>query len=164
MKNMKKKGFTLVELLVVIAIIAILATVSVVGYTAFLTKANASNALSELSQIKDAVQAAVLDGSESVALDASNTLEFAYADGVLTAKKVTTTVNEETGAVTKTVADATADEIETAILALAEMTLGAEQDLVATVDATDKNVTKVVYTYAEGATATWTVATGNVAN
>ncbi len=163
MKNMKKKGFTLVELLVVIAIIAILATVSVVGYTAFLTKANQSNALSELSQIKDAVQAAVLDGSESFALDASNTLEFAYADGVLTAKKVTTTVDEATGAETKTVADADEEEIATAILALAEMTLGAEQSLVVTVDETD-NVTKVVYTYAEGATATWTVATGNVAN
>ena len=38
-----KKGFTLVELLVVIAILAILATVSVVGYTSFITKANISN-------------------------------------------------------------------------------------------------------------------------
>ncbi|MBQ2804298.1 MAG: prepilin-type N-terminal cleavage/methylation domain-containing protein, partial [Clostridia bacterium] len=38
-----KKGFTLVELLVVIAILAILATVSVVGYTAFIQKAHQSN-------------------------------------------------------------------------------------------------------------------------
>ncbi len=36
MKTMKRKGFTLVELLVVIAILAILATVSVVGYTSFI--------------------------------------------------------------------------------------------------------------------------------
>lgn len=41
MKN-KKKGFTLVELLVVIAILAILATVSVVGYLAFTEKAQQS--------------------------------------------------------------------------------------------------------------------------
>ncbi len=41
MKN-TKKGFTLVELLVVIAILAILATVSVVGYTNFVEKANRS--------------------------------------------------------------------------------------------------------------------------
>lgn len=40
MKNNKKKGFTLVELLVVIAILAILATVSVVGYTSFIERAN----------------------------------------------------------------------------------------------------------------------------
>ena len=38
MKN-TKKGFTLVELLVVIAILAILATVAVVGYTSFTRKA-----------------------------------------------------------------------------------------------------------------------------
>ena len=36
MRNNKMKGFTLVELLVVIAILAILATVSVVGYTSYI--------------------------------------------------------------------------------------------------------------------------------
>lgn len=40
MNRTNKKGFTLVELLVVIAILAILATVSVVGYTAFIERAN----------------------------------------------------------------------------------------------------------------------------
>ena len=38
MKN-TKKGFTLVELLVVIAIVAILATVAIIGYTSFTKKA-----------------------------------------------------------------------------------------------------------------------------
>ena len=38
-----KKGFTLVELIVVIAIIAILSTVAVVGYTRVVDKANVSN-------------------------------------------------------------------------------------------------------------------------
>ncbi len=42
-----QKGFTLVELLVVIAILAILATVSVVGYTAYIDKANNSVAMQE---------------------------------------------------------------------------------------------------------------------
>ena len=51
MKKNTKKGFTLVELLVVIAILAILATVSVVGYTAFINKAHDSNAATELSTI-----------------------------------------------------------------------------------------------------------------
>ena len=37
-----KKGFTLVELLVVIAILAVLATVSIVGYLSFINKANIS--------------------------------------------------------------------------------------------------------------------------
>ena len=50
-----RKGFTLVELLVVIAILAILATVSVVGYTSFINNANNSVALSEITQIRDYV-------------------------------------------------------------------------------------------------------------
>ncbi len=54
---MKTKGFTLVELLVVIAILAILATVSVVGYTSYINSANASVAQQELAQIKTAVMA-----------------------------------------------------------------------------------------------------------
>ena len=38
-----RKGFTLVELLVVIAIVAILATVAIIGYTSFTRKADISN-------------------------------------------------------------------------------------------------------------------------
>ena len=38
-----KKGFTLVELIVVIAIIAILSTVAVIGFTRVVDKANVSN-------------------------------------------------------------------------------------------------------------------------
>ena len=49
---MKTKGFTLVELLVVIAILAILATVSVVGFTSYINNANASKAEQELSQLR----------------------------------------------------------------------------------------------------------------
>ncbi|MBR3845768.1 MAG: prepilin-type N-terminal cleavage/methylation domain-containing protein [Clostridia bacterium] len=48
-----KKGFTLVELLVVIAILAVLATVSVVGYTSFINRANESTAQQELVQLRD---------------------------------------------------------------------------------------------------------------
>ena len=58
----KKKGFTLVELLVVIAIIAILATVSTVGYLGFTKQAKISNDLTELTQYKTLITANTLDG------------------------------------------------------------------------------------------------------
>ena len=50
---MKTKGFTLVELLVVIAILAILATVSVVGYTTYIQNANQTVAEDTLIKIRD---------------------------------------------------------------------------------------------------------------
>ncbi len=59
--NNTKKGFTLVELLVVIAILAILATVSVVGYTSFIDRANQSNAETEANQVKSIVEYALMD-------------------------------------------------------------------------------------------------------
>lgn len=54
---MKTKGFTLVELLVVIAILAILATVSVVGYTSFIDSAKDSNAETEMNTVKRQIDA-----------------------------------------------------------------------------------------------------------
>ena len=66
-----KKGFTLVELLVVIAILAILATVSVVGYTTFITKAHISNDTAIVRQMNIALQAnEPLDGKNATAYDA----------------------------------------------------------------------------------------------
>ena len=59
MKN-TKKGFTLVELLVVIAILAILASVAVVGYTAFLKDARESKANTEAHQIETAIEASLM--------------------------------------------------------------------------------------------------------
>lgn len=57
-----KKGFTLVELLVVIAILAVLASVSVVGYLGFTTKARNSNAMTELAQVREVLRAELIDG------------------------------------------------------------------------------------------------------
>jgi len=56
-----KKGFTLVELIVVIAIIAILATVSVVGYSAFIKNANQSKVNQELAQAENVLRAEAVE-------------------------------------------------------------------------------------------------------
>ena len=66
---MKKKAFTLVELLVVIAIIAILATAGIVGYTVFTEKARKSNAESELNQVKTLLEA---EDFENAAFEIAN--------------------------------------------------------------------------------------------
>ena len=72
-KRKEEKGFTLVELLVVIAILAILASVSVVGYMGFTTKAKESNAVTELTQAKTLVTSTLLtDDVEGFEYDAKN--------------------------------------------------------------------------------------------
>ena len=48
---MRKKGFSLIELLTVVAIIGILATVGVVAYTGYVTKARKSSAENAMMQI-----------------------------------------------------------------------------------------------------------------
>ena len=55
-----RKGFTLVELLVVIAILAILATVSVVGYTSFIETTEQTAADTEAASIADAIEVALV--------------------------------------------------------------------------------------------------------
>lgn len=63
MKNNKKRGFTLVELLVVIAILAILATVSVIGYTSFIERANVSNDQNIATQLNKFLEAVKADST-----------------------------------------------------------------------------------------------------
>ncbi len=66
-----KKGFTLVELLVVIAILAVLATVSVVGYTSFITKSEMSVDEQFVTQLNTYLEAAeVVDGKLATVADA----------------------------------------------------------------------------------------------
>ena len=75
-----KKGFTLVELLVVIAILAVLASVSVVGYLGFTTKARNSNAMTELAQVREVLRAELIDGNEvSATYESSNTIKMKYS-------------------------------------------------------------------------------------
>ena len=74
MKN-NKKGFTLVELLVVIAILAILATVAVVGYMSFIDRANQSVDQQLVEQMNITLQAdEVLNGKPATVVDAKNIL------------------------------------------------------------------------------------------
>lgn len=61
-----RKGFTLVELLVVIAILAILATVSVVGYTSYIEGAEEKAALTEASEVHSAILTALTLNKEVV--------------------------------------------------------------------------------------------------
>ena len=89
MRNNKNKGFTLVELLVVIAILAILATVSVVGYTSFIKSATVSNDENIAAQLNNFLVAMKADsngpfyGEEITPENAREVVDYVLAESGL---------------------------------------------------------------------------------
>ena len=92
-----RKGFTLVELLVVIAILAILATVSVVGYTSFITRAEVSNAQTEAHQIATVIESSLVGVEYAIVNDDAENTIYAYetTSGVVFADELPDTIDED---------------------------------------------------------------------
>jgi len=68
---MKKKAFTLIELLIVIAIIAILATIIIVALSNARPKANRASAVSTINETLKAAQACIIDGGRLTNISSS---------------------------------------------------------------------------------------------
>ncbi|MEH6561520.1 MAG: pilin [Marinobacter sp.] len=70
MKNMKinhaQKGFTLIELMIVVAIIGILAAIAIPQYQDYTARSQMTRVFGEISALKTAAEAAVLQGQEVV--------------------------------------------------------------------------------------------------
>lgn len=64
-----EKGFTLIELMIVVAIIAILATVALPIYQAYAAKAQLGAALAEIRPGKTTIEAVVQDSRDSTLVD-----------------------------------------------------------------------------------------------
>ena len=86
MKKMNKKGFTIVELVIVIAVIAILAAVLIPTFSNIIAKANESSALqacrNELIELKAALAITGTDVPENT-IFVSGDYAFGYANGSL---------------------------------------------------------------------------------
>ena len=89
MKHTNKKGFTIVELVIVIAVIAILAAVLIPNLSRLVTKANDSAALQQAeAELKQDLIEANGDYTKIVApteTGATNPFKGSYASGVYTA-------------------------------------------------------------------------------
>lgn len=77
-KQTARKGFTIVELLIVIVVIGILAAITIVSFNGVTTKANNTKIASDLSQLKKAIIVA-RDAKSSVLMDITGS-GFSYAN------------------------------------------------------------------------------------
>ncbi|WP_180024293.1 pilin [Acinetobacter sp. YH1901134] len=61
-----QKGFTLIELMIVVAIIGILAAIAIPQYQNYIAKSQVSRAMSEAGAIKTAVESCLNDGNTAI--------------------------------------------------------------------------------------------------
>lgn len=88
MKKMNKKGFTIVELVIVIAVIAILAAVIVPTFSTVVTKANESKVLQEAKNaytesLVKVLADGVIDETTDTVTFGGTEYTFTYANGAL---------------------------------------------------------------------------------
>lgn len=124
LKNNKKKGFTLVELIVVLVILAILAALLIPALTGYIDKAKEKSIIAETRQVVMAAQTVLDEQYGKTALDATVTYTFDKTDK---------TSSEANGAI-----KLSQEEIAT----LAEVT----KTNITNITAADGIITKVEYT------------------
>ena len=95
MKKMNNKGFTIVELVIVIAVIAILAAVMIPTFSGVVTKAEQSAAVQEVKSAYTATLADDLDGTNNPVIVKGKAIHVAYTGFVVAidANGQTTVVN-----------------------------------------------------------------------
>jgi type IV pilus assembly protein PilA len=101
-----QKGFTLIELMIVVAIIGILAAIAIPAYQNYITKSQVTRAVAELGAIKTAYEDCLNNGQT-----ASGACTIGWTGSNILALSVPATAAQSTAAATNTAALATGGTI-----------------------------------------------------
>ena len=116
-----QKGFTLIELMIVVAIIGILAAVAIPAYQNYIAKSQVSRVMGELGALKTAVEACVLDGKTT----AQCTSSWGATSSNLLGTQATLTINNDgSGTIVGTFGGNAAADIKTKTLTWTRNTAG----------------------------------------
>lgn len=116
-----QKGFTLIELMIVVAIIGILAAVAIPAYQNYIAKSQVSRVMGEIGALKTAVEACVLDGKTTAQCTAS---WGATDSNLLTAQPTLTIDTTGSGTIVGTFGGNSAADIKTQTLTWTRSTAG----------------------------------------